>query len=320
MMNSKVMMMAALAVCGCARMEEGTAQRGGEMVELNFKVPCQKTTKVIGSVSEDAVDDLQIFVFGVDGQIHAYGHSEADQLTLTCSTGDKRIAALVNAPLADTVSHESSLRTLVSKFSDNALDRFVMSGIKDETIESTGTVTVPVSRLVSKVVLSSVTNEFELEQHREMDFTVKSVFLTNAAEDRQYFGAYSPSRWYNKGVSDMSQIISNAGDMMYQALDSGKIGYGTSWQPGCFLYCYPNPLSPDGTDPTYLVVEATIGTTVYYYPVDLPSMESNKCYNVNLTVCRPGSATPDVPVEKSDIVFKVVVQPWSENVAVDEFI
>ena len=54
-MNSKVMMMAALAVCGCARMEEGAVPSDSEMVELSFHVPCQRTTKVSGSVVEDAV-------------------------------------------------------------------------------------------------------------------------------------------------------------------------------------------------------------------------------------------------------------------------
>lgn len=319
-MNSKVMMMAALAFCGCAQMEEGTTKCGGEMVELSFQVPCQKTTKVTGAVTEDAVDDLQIFVFGPEGQIQAYGHSQSDEITLTCSTGEKRIAALVNAPLVDTVSNETSLKALVSDFSDNELNRFVMSGIEDKTIVSNGTVTVPVSRLVSKVVLSSVKNAFELEQHRGMDFTVKSVFLTNAAKDRKYFGAYSPVEWYNKGVSDMSQIIPDAGEMMYQSLDSEKIAYDSVYQPGCFLYCYPNPMNPEGTEPTYLVVEAVIGTTVYYYPVAIPPMESNKCYNVNLTVCRPGSATPDVPVRKTDASFEIEVLPWSENVSVDETI
>ena len=152
-MNSKVMMMAALAVCGCARMEEGAVPSDSEMVELSFHVPCQRTTKVSGSVVEDAVDDLQIFVFGLNGQLQAYGHAEGDELTLTCTTGDKRVAAIVNAPLVgNNVTDETSLNALSSSFSENAVSRFVMSGMETKKIESTGTVTVPVSRLVSKVV------------------------------------------------------------------------------------------------------------------------------------------------------------------------
>ena len=49
-------------------------------------------------------------------------------------------------------------------------------------------------------------------------------------------------------------------------------------------------------------------------------MESNKCYSVALTVCRPGSSSPDIPVEKFDALFDVEVLPWSENVPVNETI
>ena len=318
-MNSKVMMMAALALCGCAGLEEGNSSLEGEMVELSFSVPCQKATKVSGSVAEDVVKDLQIFVFGQDGMLHGYGHAETDELTLTCSTGDKHIAAVVNAPSLSSVTDESTLKSLVSAFSDNSVGRFVMAGSVAKTVRKGDKITVPVSRLVSKVVLNIVKNDFELQQHRDLDFKVKSVFLTNAAKDRKYLSASSPTQWYNKGVSDMSQIIAQAGAMMYEDLGSAKVAYGTTFQSDHFLYCYPNPKS-DGAAPTYLVVEALLGQTLYYYPVALPAMESNKCYSVALTVCRPGSSSPDVPVEKFDALFDVQVLPWSENVPVNETI
>lgn len=318
-MNSKVMLMAALAVCGCASLEEGNSSSEGEMVELSFSVPCQKTTKVSGSVAEDAVKDLQIFVFGKDGMLHGYGHAESDELTLTCSTGEKRIAAVVNAPAINSVTDESTFQGLVSSFSDNSIGRFVMSGSTTKTVQKGEKITIPVSRLISKVILSSVKNDLELQQHRTMDFKVKSVFLTNAAKNRKYFSASSPTDWYNKGVSDISQIIANAGTMMYESLGSSKIAYGTTYQSEHFLYCYPNPRT-DGAAPTYMVVEAMLGQSVYYYPIELPAMDSNKCYSVTLTVRRPGSSTPDVPVQKIDAVFDVQVLPWSENVSVDEII
>jgi hypothetical protein len=41
---------------------------------------------------------------------------------------------------------------------------------------------------------------------------------------------------------------------------------------------------------------------------------------VSLTVCRPGSSSPDVPVEKRDVLFDVQVKPWDGNVTVNEII
>lgn len=318
-MKSKVIVMAAMMVIGCGKMNEGVRSHESEVVELSFSVPCKELTRVNGTIEEDAVKDLQIFVFGTDGLLQAYGHASGKELTLTCSKGDKRVAALVNAPLQDNVADEAALRALVSSFSDNSLGEFVMSGIVTKAVSGTGKVFIPVSRLVSKVTLSSVKNNFELEQHRKMDFRVKSVFLTNAAKDRKYLELSAPSDWYNKGVSDIDQIIAQAGDMMYAELGSEKVAYGASFNSEEFLYCYPNNLS-GGAAPTYLVVEALLGNSLYYYPVALPAMESNKCYSVSLTICRPGSTTPDVPVEKTDAVFEVQVQPWAENVSVNETI
>ena len=319
-MNSKVIMASvAVAVCSCTGMSEETSVVDEEMVVLDFDVPCQKLSRLSGTVEEDVVEDLQIFVFGMDGQLNAYGHSESDELTLTCSTGEKRVAALVNAPIVGSVTTETALKDLVSAFSDNSAGRFVMAGVESVTVAKSGKVTIPVSRLVSKVILSSIKNDFELEQHREMDFQIKSVFLTNAAKDRKYFSASSPSGWYNKDVADMTEIISQAGAMMYDSLGSAKVAYGSTFKSDRFLYCYPNALSA-GAAPTYMVVEALLGKTLYYYPVALPAMEANKCYSVSLTVCRPGSSAPNIPVEKVDALFEVEVLPWSGNVSVNETI
>ena len=49
-------------------------------------------------------------------------------------------------------------------------------------------------------------------------------------------------------------------------------------------------------------------------------MESNKRYSVSLTVTMPGSLTPDVPVQKEDAVFSVIVSDWDENIEVNETI
>ena len=309
-MNSKVMLMAALAVCGCAEMEQQFAPGSEEMVELSFRIPSQQMTKVSGSVAEDEVKDLQVFVFGQDGQLHAYGSAEAAQLTLTCSTGDKKVAALVNAPLLNTVSDETTLRKQISLFSDNSLGRFVMAGIESKKISKTEEIVIPVSRLVSKVVLTSVKNDFEFVQHRDMQFSIKSIFLTNAAKNKAYYNASAPTEWYNKGISDISQIIAQSGNMMYDTFQPVSLAYGKSYESGRFLYCYPNP-KLDGAAPTYLVIEASLAGNTCYYPVALPAMDSNKCYNVSLTIRRPGSATPDVPVDIESALFKVEVQPWT---------
>jgi hypothetical protein len=207
----------------------------------------------------------------------------------------------------------------MSDFGDNSLSDFVMSGLKPETLTASGSVTVPVSRLVSKVTLSSVTNSFRLSQHQAMEFKLMSVFLTNAPQQTGYFQASQSAQLINDGVTEMDDIIASSGELLYDELGEVAVAKGKTAEVNNFLYCYPN-MNSVADKPAYLVVQTRLGSGIYYYSVELPKMESNKCYNVALTVTMPGSLTPDVPVKKEDAVFSVSVTDWSGNVNVNETI
>ena len=147
-MKKSFFVLAALAFCACSKsVENYSSEKDGEVVELNFSVPV-KATKASGNVAEDAVERLQVFVFGKDGQVQSSGISEENSLKLTCTTGEKQIAAVVNASPLSGVNTLEQLQTKMSDFGDNTLGGFVMSGLKPETLTASGSVTVPVSRLV----------------------------------------------------------------------------------------------------------------------------------------------------------------------------
>lgn len=318
-MKKSFFVLAALACCACSKgVENYSSEKDGEVVELSFSVPV-KATKASGNVTEDAIESLQVFVFGKDGQVQSSGISEENSLTLTCTTGEKQIAAVVNAEALNGVNTLEQLKAKMSDFGDNTLDGFVMSGLKPETLSASGSVTVPVSRLVSKVKLSSVTNSFRLSQHQAMEFRLMSVFMTNAPQQTGYFYASQSSQMINDGVSDINDIIAASGDLLYDELGDVEVAMDETIEVDNFLYCYPNMKSVAGK-PAYLVVQTRLGDGIYYYSVELPKMESNKCYNVSLTVTMPGSLTPDVPVKKEDAVFSVSVTEWAGNVEVNETI
>lgn len=299
---------AAVVLCGCSK---GMIQSSGEReesIELTFSVPVAGT-KVSGTTIEDAVESLQIFVFGEDGQIQASGTSDQNSLTLTCTTGDKMIAAFVNAPAVSSVRNLDDIYALQSSFYENSLGRFVMSGIEEKSLNAAGEVKISVSRLVSKVCLKSIANAFELLQHQQMDFSLQSVFITNAPVEASYLGTTAHDNWI--GIGD--------GELLYDTLEETLIPYGETAAYDNYLYCYPNTYDSDDNR-TYLVVKAALGGGVYYYSAPLPKMESNKCYNVSMTVTRPGSLSPDTPVKKEDIEFSVTVADWAGNVEVDEII
>ena len=200
-MKKSFFVLAALACCACSKgVENYSSEKDGEVVELSFSVPV-KATKASGNVTEDAIESLQVFVFGKDGQVQSSGIAEENSLTLTCTTGEKQIAAVVNAEALNGVNTLEQLKAKMSDFGDNTLDGFVMSGLKPETLSASGSVTVPVSRLVSKVKLSSVTNSFRLSQHQAMEFRLMSVFMTNAPQQTGYFYASQSSQMINDGGS-----------------------------------------------------------------------------------------------------------------------
>ena len=309
--------LAAVACCACSKGVTSSSDVEDEVVELNFRVPIA-ATKVSGSTTENEVGSLQVFVFGKDGQVQSSGIADENSLTLTCTTGEKQVAAVVNAPELEGIDNLDELNAKMSDFGDNSLGNFIMTGVDEVTLQSSGPVEILVSRLVSKVTLSSVTRSFKLAQHQNMNFELLSVFLTNVPEQIGYFQQEQSSRLINDDEDDMNLIISASGDMLYDNL-SVPVAQGETAEVGNYLYCYPNML--EETDhPAYLVLQTRLGETIYYYSVALSQMESNKCYNVSLTVTMPGTLTPNTPVEKTDAEFSVIVSDWAENIEVNETI
>ena len=309
--------LAAVACCACSKGVTSSLDVKDEVVELNFSVPVA-ATKVSGAVVEDAVKSLQVFVFGADGQVQSSGSANQNSLTLTCTTGEKSIAAIMNSPAVTGINNIDQLNSSMSEFENNSVGSFVMTGLEGVTLTASGSVEVPVSRLVSKVTLSSVTRLFKLAQHQEMEFEVTSAFLTNVPEQIGYFQSQQSSQLINEGETDMTAIIEASGELLYDEFNI-PIAQGETESIGNFLYCYPNLLT-NPEKPAYLVVETRLGDGVYYYSVELPQMESNKCYNVSLTVTMPGNLTPNTPVEKGNAEFSVVVSDWEENIEVNETI
>lgn len=310
--------LAALACCACSKGVTDSSVKVDEVVELKFSVPVA-ATKASGSVTENAVESLQIFVFGTDGQIQASGQASENSLTLTCTAGEKTIAAVVNASDLEGVATLSGLNQRLSDFSDNSLGRFVMSGAVTQTLLASGEVVIPVKRLVSKVTLSSVVRDFKLDQHKTMDFELMSVFVTSVPQQVGFFSTAQSSELINEGVTDLPAIIEGSGELLYDTLGDVSVAQGAVAEVGNFLYPYPNGLI-DASRPAYLVLQTRLGDGIYYYSVELPKMESNMRYDVSLTVTMPGSLTPNVPVKKEDAIFSVSVMDWAGKVDVNETI
>lgn len=196
-----------------------------------------------------------------------------------------------------------------------------MEGEKEVTLTSSASVTIPVSRLASRISISSITNAFTLEYHKNMTFSLVSVYLINVAGDKNYLLDTDPSAWYNKmkNTSDLSSVL-------FESLNNTTLKSSASYSTTHYFYCYPNHTVADYNDGSWqprhtrLVVEAKLGTDTYYYPVTLPEVDQNTAYDISLKITRPGSDSPDKPVETGAVEVNVQVMDWIDGADINEVI
>ena len=178
-----------------------------------------------------------------------------------------------------------------------------MVGSKTVTLPQSEKVSIDVNRIASRVVLKKVTRNFTSAALQSLDFTIDAIYIINVAGNTSYDLTAAPAAWYN-----VAKYNSELAALMHDPVDS-KIINGQSYGTQHAFYSYPNDAT---SKTTRLVIETTLGETKYYYPINLPAMESNKSYEIaEVTITRPGSDDPDVPVSFEDATFSINVIDWT---------
>ena len=317
-----VPILAVLALVSCQKSfvePEVGLEPDRKTVKLSVSVP-MADTKLVGVSGESDVKNLQVYVFGAGGNIEKYVNADGNKVEITCTTGPKTIAAVVNGEPLE-VSTLTQLTSSRSCLSENTVGNLVMFGSVEKQLSSDDSVNILVRRLASKIVLKSVRTDFSLPQHKDLDFVVKSIYLQNVAGDCTLASLSGPTLWHNKMAleSDCLQILADTG------LER-KIETGVPYETVHSFYCYPNNTAVDVAggewSPRYtrLVIEATHGGTTCFYPISIPNIESNKVYNVSLLVTQTGSSDPDKSDFDEKHGFTVTVDDWSEPVDINETI
>ena len=193
-------------------------------------------------------------------------------------------------------------------------------------VEGTMQVTVPVHRLAASVVLESVKNDFSAAAYQGPDlFRLEAAYLLNVPGrvdfgERRLAAGLPAEQWHARMAAE-SQGPCAA--ILYDDLAGELLPYGGLHAPSHTFYAYPNECPPSVEAAfcpraTLLVLEASIrqgeGWTRYYYPVVLDGgLQANKRYRVNLTVHRPGSQDPNVPVAFNDMTPVIQVSDWEDG-------
>ena len=300
---------AALAALVACNKNEATPMQPQDQESL---VPCELTVGICGAMTkatavtadnEAKVNRLQVFVFRGD-DLDAYASVEnAKELTLSCTAGERVVYALVNAPDYSTVPGKAALLAKVSELEANTLTNFEMVGSKTVTLPQSEKVSIDVNRIASRVVLKKITRNFTSAALQALDFTVDAIYLVNVAGNTSYDLTAAPAAWYN-----VAENKNELASLLYDA-PAAPIVNGQSYPTAHTFYAYPNDLA---VNTTRIVIETTLGETKYYYPINLPAMDSNKSYEIEeVKITRPGSDNPDEPVSFEDASFSINVIDWT---------
>lgn len=286
--------------------------------KVTLKVSVQNPdTKVLSGADETGIKSYQVFLFNENGVVEDYVNQASSDITLDCTTGDKTVIVLANAPDLGDVVDMAMLSTKTSLLSDNAPDALVMEGRQNVKILSSdgAYISVAVARKVARVELASLKLAIDMPQYNSLPFKVQSVYLINVPAEMPYFNYLESSLWYNKS----GYVQEDYNDLIYDDMEDFEITAETPYTAQNVFYCYPNKIPQDSFEAewcprnTRLVVEATLGDEKYYYPVKLPKLEHNMRYEVNLVITRPGLPTPDSNFKKFDADFNITVSEWIQG-------
>lgn len=281
-----------------AQEQQQTADDGLFDVRISFT---SALTKALKNGAEEQVNSVQIYVFDEDNdnRLETFNVGTSKNPVVRLSAGNKLFKVLVNSKVdSSLVTSLDALNGMLSDFSDNRSDNFVMSGELSKEITASTPVEIEVSRLAAKVVLSKITTDFSAPVYAAKTFTVDSIYLTNVAQKCQFFAenTYTPDSWSKGYALTADSVHKEVKDKKYE-------------EPHIF-YTYPNGIET----PTRLVILATLGDTQYYYPIDLGTLESNMVYSVtDIKITRPGSDSEDEPVVSSEIAFTIKVADWDSQ-------
>ena len=342
---------------GCEKIDTDPASIVGEGETCTLSVSFAGTgvpTKLVGQdpANESTIQNVQVFVFrkdqgGVlDASVSAgfnsplnYDASSAAYagIELGCTAGEREVWAVVNAAADHTadgsVADRADLLALTSMLSENTESGLFMTGSKTATLNAgAASVTLEVRRACAAVVLKSVTNRIESQEQSE-NFRVKDVYLINV-----------PAK-VNYGLTERYADAADWYARMGKESDSGKsllildksepvaLVYGASDNTEHRFYSYPNGWAPSTASEwspraTSLVVEAEYKVggewLECYYPVILHNgasgLESNRLYTVEITVSRPGSDNPNVPVTFDTLSGTIEVLDWETGAEYTETI
>lgn len=286
-----------------------------------------KSTNAMNAFEQDSIHRLDIFVFNDDEDktldIHyvVENYNKTNPIQLKVSEGGKTIYALANVhglngqtqpDWSGITGRELFKRQVISLFNER-LDNFTMIGMETITFTKSEAITVEMSRFVAKVVLESVSTDFEGTAYEGTNLLNVRAFLTNVINEKTLNKDNTVGNISADGrtVSGNMQIANGLCDTL------GTLTANVPHNTNHYFYAYTNDTGDDA-GMTRLVIEALFeGGRTYYYPINIEGITANNTYSFNVVIKRPGSDDPDTPISFTDATITIAVANWTEHVTDD---
>ena len=267
----------------------------------------------IGKASLQGLD-LLFFQDGPLYRLDAYQHLDrvnGNRVNGTSSTAARKVVILSNYP-TDTypwtgIRSLGSLADLPFRLADEDPAAPMLYGES-----AAGTMSqVTLRPMLAKITLRSIACEFSERPYAGEKLQDVRAYLTYVSQEcRPFAPEEPPSSWLNAGRLDEAGTAALAHPET--VLQSLAASLGGRIYPSAGFYGYPNP--SDGTEfgnpVTRLVIEGKLRGTTYYYPIDLPGLEADVQYRMDVTLTRAGTTDPDIPAVAGSIRLESQVLDW----------
>lgn len=295
-----------------------------------------KTVVEQNQQQDNAINTLDVFIFnnttssnGVSGELDTYQRFEGSDLSsvqLTSTTGPKVVCVVANSHIGDFsgVTQIGTFKELSTLLKNEMLGSFTMYGEVEHEFELTNRVSVTLSRFVSRVAVTSIKTKFEGTSYQGQTLKNCKLFLVNAHGDKIVFdnGNTSAPIVLNEAALVEEDVNSTAQEGLLMDAIDGEIG-SEGHTLAHYFYTYSNETQNTSTS-TKVVLQGDLNGVTYYYPVLINQPDygysaenghygvgRNNTYSYTITVTRPGSDDPNIPLVPGAVELTLDVQDWT---------
>ena len=258
--------------------------------------------------------DLLYFQDGPLFRLDAYQHLDGlsgNRVTGTSSTAARKVVILSNYPSdAYPWSELRSLESLADlpfRLEDEDPAAPMLYG-ESEAGKMGQVVLRP---MLAKITIRSIACDFSGRSYAGERLQDVRAYLTYASQECRPFAPEDPpASWLNAGRLDETATAAlSHPENVFRSL-SPSLG-GRNY-PSADFHCYPNPSDGTvfGSPVTRLVIEGKLRGVTYYYPIDLPGLEADVQYRMDVTLTRAGTTDPDTPAVSGSIRLESQVLDW----------